>query len=117
MNRREWLLFHAVGCASLTLHRLQECERFPGGDQFACFEKEIPLFLDVEGEPLAVELWDVGVLSELASACETLGEANAWPRARRVLDQWLGGVPIQSVFRQIRTRRSKKHLEIGSHKL
>ena len=113
VNRREWLLFHAVGCASLTLHRLQECQRFPGGDQFACFEKEIPLFLDVEGEPLAVELWDVGVLSELASACETLGEANAWPRARRVLDQWLGGVPIQSVFRQISTRRSKKHLEIG----
>lgn len=101
VRRQDWLVLHAVGCASLTLHRLQECLSNSDRDQDPVETRIVPTFLPVEGEPLPFELWSPSDFSEVLSACQQLFENGAQPRAALVLAQWFTAIPVETLVERM----------------
>lgn len=97
VRRQEWLVLHAVACASLTVHRLQECLSNSDRDHDPVVTRIAPTFLSVEGEPLPFELWSAGDFSEVLSACQQLVDNGAQPRAAVVLAQWFNEIPVETL--------------------
>lgn len=101
ISRRDWLLLHSVGCASLTLQRLYERETEWSQDDDPLKNSAVPMFLPVEGEPLPLELWSQSDFSELVAACEYLADCGALQRAAVVLNQWVGGISLETLVREV----------------
>jgi len=95
VNRRDWLLLHAVACASLTVQRLHDCTKTWPTEEDPLAPRDTPLFLEFEGESRPLELWDAGTFSGIVSAAEDLVASGATTRAAAVLRQWIGDLPVE----------------------
>lgn len=111
--RQDWLLLHSVACASLTVHRLHECLSNSDRERDPVESKTAPTFLPVEGEPLPLELWSAGDISELLAACQRLMDCGEEPRAAVVLEQWVGGIPVEALVEQLATGVKDENERMG----
>lgn len=101
VRRQDWLVLHSIACASLTLHRLQECLSNSDRDHDPVVTRILPTFLSVEGEPLPFELWSASDFSEVLSACQQLVDNGAQPRAAVVLAQWFNEIPVETLVERM----------------
>jgi hypothetical protein len=101
--RQDWLLLHSVACASLTVHRLNECLANSDREHDPFKSKIAPTFLPAEGEPLPFELWGAADFSELLAACQRLIDCGAEQRAALVLKQWVGGISVEALVERLAT--------------
>lgn len=98
VQRKDWLLLHAVACASLTVNRLHECTMTWPTDEDPLSSPQAPLFLAFEGETQPLELWNAGSFSELVSSAERLLDSAAITRATAVLKQWIGDITAEQLI-------------------
>jgi hypothetical protein len=101
VKRENWLLLHSVACASLTVNRLHDCVSNWSDDQDPFTSNVVPTFLPVEGQPLPLELWNVSDFSELIAACQQFVDTGVQQRAAVVLDQWIGGISIDTLIEHL----------------
>lgn len=99
--KRDWLLLHSVGCASLTLYRLNECLSNSGNEHFLFESKIAPAFLAAEGEPAAFELWGINEFSEILNTCEQLLNCGVKNRAILVFRQWFENISVVTLVEKL----------------
>jgi hypothetical protein len=97
VHRKDWLLLHAVACASLTVNRLHECTMKWPTEEDPLSSSQAPLFLAFEGETRPLELWNSGSFPELVSSAEQLLQSGATTRAAAVLKQWIGDINAEQL--------------------
>lgn len=101
IGQKNWLLLHAVACASLTLYRLEEGIANTSKNRARLEANDPPIFLMVEGEAPPLELWNRSDFTELISSCQRLLDCDEEKRAALVLSQWLSGISCESLVEQL----------------